>query len=316
VIPTTRQVLGRPVVQAVLVALLVSTVTWLIAIQRPAEYEARVYLLASPSGGGGSATLNHFPEVARQSLAAIVDVAHSPSVLANASGAAEGAPTPTELSASVLVDVIPASFLTRLSVRASTPEVARQLVHTIAAEVIAKDLISPVGKLRLLDDQPSVARVAPDESLAAGLALAAGAATAAAVLVLNALVRPSNRQQVRRAIAAAGIDRPVALVDCNHSSAIAELQLLAAASGRPVRVVALTLSSTSDAASLSSALTSAGVPVANDQSGQEVSIVGVASEFIVEWLSSAIAALPNDAQLIAVALSVSRRKRKSDEAGH
>jgi capsular polysaccharide biosynthesis protein len=311
---TVRQLLRRSIVQAILVAVLVGVATWFIAIQRPAEYEARVDLLASPRQDADSTTLSQFPGVASQSLAAVIDVAHSPSVLAEASGAAGGAPGPAELFNVVLVDVVPASFLARLSVRASSPEVARQLIVTIAAEVIAKDLISPVGQLRLLDDEPSVKRVAPDRFLAAGLALVAGAAAAVAALALNALIRPSKRQRVKRALAAAGISQPVALVDCDDPGAVAEIGVLSAASARPVRVVALTPSSEPDAASLSSALASAGVPITDGRSDRAVSVVGVASETAVERLSWAVAALPEEAQLIAVAVSVSHRARRRQGA--
>jgi capsular polysaccharide biosynthesis protein len=162
------RVFCRPVVLSVLVAVLVSAVTWIIAIRQPPEYEARVDLLASPHQGADATDLTAFTAVTSQSLAATVDVAHGPSVV---------------------VDVVPTSLLVRVSARASSPDAAREIVLKSAAEVIAKDLISPVGELRLLDDQPLVVRIAPDRLLAAGLALAAGAAAGVAVLALCAIRR-------------------------------------------------------------------------------------------------------------------------------
>jgi capsular polysaccharide biosynthesis protein len=298
-----------PIVPAVLIPILVSTVTWVVAIQRPIEYAARVNLLAAPAPGADSTTLGQFPGVASQSLPAIIDVAHSRTVLAKASGGVDGSPAPEQLSNSVVIDVVPNSLLTRITVRGPSPEVARRIVLSIAAEVIAKDLLSPIGELRLVDDEPSVAKVAPDNLLAAGLALAAGAAAMVAVLTMYALIRPSRRQQVRRALATAGISHPVALVDRRQSGAIGEIEVLSAASARPVRVVALTPSTATDVAGVSTALASAGVLLADDRSDEAVSIVGVASDTAVEKLTGAIAALPEQAHLIAVLLTGSRSGR-------
>jgi hypothetical protein len=186
---------------------------------------------------------------------------------------------------------------------------ARQLVLTITTEVIADDLLAPVGDVRPVDDEPSVVKVSPDKLLATGLALSAGAAAAVAVAVLTALIRPARRQRVRNALAIAGISRPVAVLDAQDQSALAEIEVLSAAAGRPVRVVALTPSTEPSAAQFSAALAAAGVPMADDRSDEMVSIVGLASETVVEKLTGAIAALPEQARLIAVVLTASRHRR-------
>jgi capsular polysaccharide biosynthesis protein len=306
---SSARMVGRQIVPAVLIAVLVSLVTWSVAITRPTEHEARVDLLASPRLGNDPTTLTSFPGVAGQMLPAIIDAAHSPTVLAKASGATAGAPSAAELSKQVVVDVIPASLLTRISVRARSPTVARQLALTIATEVVAKDLIAPIGDLRPVDTEPQVVEVAPDELLAAGLSIFAGAAAGVAVLVLIALVRPARRHRVKRALALTGVPAHVAVVDCGEPSAIAELKMLALAAARPVRVVGLTPSAASSVMNLSADLASAGVPMADGASDDMVSVVGVVAEAVVEKLTGALAALPAHAQLIAIALTASRHRR-------
>jgi len=302
---TVKRLLMNPVLHAVAAAFLVSSIILMIIAHRPVEYTARLALLAAPASAGWVSTnsASDFSAVVAQSMAAIVEVAHSPSVLSKTSAAVPGAPSPDELFDAVTVELVPGSGVTRLSVRSSSPETARDLAVALAGEIVAKNVISPVGTFRLLDDQPEVRSVAPDHALATGLALAAGAAAAAAALGLSTVVRPSRRRRVERALSASGVTRPVAIVDGgDQMAAINEIDLLSAASGRPLRVVALTPSSARDAEKLSLELEAAGIRIADgEEDSREVPVVGVAAERDVSgghlW---AIAALPEPAQLIAV----------------
>jgi hypothetical protein len=203
----------------------------------------------------------------------------------------------------VVVDVVPASLLARLSVHASSPEVAHGLVLAIADEVIKKNLLAAVGELRLLDEQPTAQKVAPDMFLAAGLALAAGVAAAATVLILVALMRPSMHLRIRRELAAAGINRRVGLVHLADTRAVDQIKTLAAAAATPVRVAALTPLAEQDAERLSAALSSVAITVTDGHSGAAASVVGVVSGKVLGALSSAVIALPENARLVAIAIA-------------
>jgi capsular polysaccharide biosynthesis protein len=184
----------RPIVLAVLAAVLVGAATWLLAISQPTQYDARVDLLASPRHAD-SATAKRFLVVAGQSMKAVVAAAHSPSVLAPSARTVDGAPPPVELAKLVTVDVVPPSLLIRLSVRASSSEVARGTVVAIAEGLVGDDLLAPVGELRLVDAEPTVQQIAPDALLAVGLSMATGIAAGVVVLFAYALMGRSGRVQ-------------------------------------------------------------------------------------------------------------------------
>jgi len=288
---------------AVVVALVVGVGTWFAAVSAPAQYEARVDLLAAPLPTADPAVSDLFPAVAANSLPAVIDVTRSPSVLAHAAESVAGAPPPGELAAQVVVDVIPQSLLTRITVRAPTPAAAGGLVTVIADGVIDRDLLAPVGRLRVVDADPVVRQIAPDRLFAAGLAMTAGAATGAALLTLAALVRPTRRRRLDTVLAAAGITRPVAIVDSRSPSATADLAVLVRASGRRARVVALQTGAQRDAERLSEVLAESGMDMAPAADGAAVVgvVCGTVSGAAARAVSEVLAALPEGDQLIALA---------------
>jgi capsular polysaccharide biosynthesis protein len=296
----------RPFVAATLVALAVCGVMFLTLSDRPAEYSARVGLLASPlqkgwaTGGSGA----DFPAVAAQSMAAIVESAHSPSVLAQASLAVPGAPSPEDLFRSVNVELVPGSNLARITVQASSPELASDLARTISNDIVGMNLFRPVGTLRIIDDQPFVTEANTDQSLTIGMTLASGAVAGVAIYGLLALLRPSRNQQIARAFSDAGIDRPVPVLGGGKPREVfSKIDMLATAAARRVRVIGLTPQSARDAEKLALELETAGVRVATEDDDRDAAVVGVASqkEFSgdIRW---AIAALPNPDRLIAIVL--------------
>lgn len=298
--------MSRPFVAATLVALAVWGAMFLILSGRPAEYSARVGLLATPlqnswamDGSGPD-----FPAVAAQSMAAIVEYAHSPSVLAQASSAVPGAPSPEDLFKSVNVELVPGSSLARVTVQASSPEVASELARGISNEIVAKHLFGPAGMLRVIDDQPFVTEVNTDQALTAGLALASGAVAGVAVYGLLTLLRPSRRSQIARAFSDAGIDRPVPVMDGGRFRDIfSKIDMLATAAARPVRVIGLTPDSARDAEKLALEFEAAGVRVSASDDDREAAVVGVASHKEVSGeIRWAVSALPDPARLIAIVL--------------
>jgi hypothetical protein len=263
----------RSVVAGLLVGLVVLLATQL----RGDEYEARVGLLATPVAGAPQ-----FGEVVALSLPAVVELARSPSVLAKADAPA----------ADVAVELVPASGLARLTVRAPSAEQASTAVTAIARAVIAANLLTPAGTLRLLDEHPDVTQVAPDRPLGAGLALvAAVVATVAAAALWQ--VRPG----VRAALAAAGIHHPVTTVTADDPDLPDRLTALCAAAARPARVVAVVPTLAKDAANLARRM-----GVEPDSAGTAVIAVAPAGRHQDE-LSTVAGVLPVDAVLVAVVLT-------------
>jgi capsular polysaccharide biosynthesis protein len=273
---------GRPVLAGLLVGLLVLLVTQL----RDDEYEARVSLLATPAGEA-----SQFGEVVALSLPAVVEVAQSPSVLAEAARTGTSA---EDLAGGVSVELVPASGLARVTVRAASGERAAKAATAIARSVIAANLLAPAGTLRLLDDRPDVTQVAPDRPLGVGLALAvavlAGIATAALWHV-----RPGNG--VRAALNAAGVHHPVATAKADDPALPARLTALCTAAARPARVVAVVPALTKDAAGLARRM-----GVKPEGTGTAV-IAMTPSGRRQDELSRVAGVLPEDAVLVAVVLS-------------
>ncbi len=285
---------------AVLVGLVVGIGTWLAAVAEPARYEARVDLLASPLPNPDPAVVQLFSTVASNSLPAIIDVAQSPAVLARASTAVPGAPEPGELASSIVVDIVPQSLLTRISVQASSPDTAARLAAFLADAIVGRDLIATVGRLRVVDPEPVVSTVAPDRVFAAGLAGTAAVASTAAAFVLCVLIRPSPRRRLTELLSAAGVNERIAVIDRRAAGSVADVAVLAAAAARPVRVVALHPAAEPHVRQYSDALTKAGVSVADGAPHGEQSVVGLVSGRVSQTVAWTAAALPADHRLIAI----------------
>jgi len=290
---------------ALLIGLVVGGATLMVLMNRPAEYSARMGMLAAPNEGPwASETSLDFSAVASHSMPAIIEAAHSPSVLSAASATVPGGPSADELFDAVSVELVPGSTLARVTVQASSAEDAAQLARAVTRGIIEQNLFAPVGRLRVIDAEPFVTKVKPDETLATGLALAAGAAAAAAAMGLLALLRPSIQQRIEYALAHGGVKGSVPVIDtANGVERISRIETLCTASGRSIRVISLTPWAARDAEKLSLELADVGVRVAEDQFDQSAAVVGVAGRRDVdESIGSTVSALPEKAQLIAVVL--------------
>ncbi|WP_410614179.1 hypothetical protein [Amycolatopsis sp. lyj-109] len=281
----------KSVVPSVAVALLVGALVLLVGLTRGAEYQGRVSLLAGPAAADGAP----YGEVVSLALPALVELARSPSVLQAA--APVSGYTPDELAGHVSVELVPASGLARLSVRAASPEQAGAAAMALGKAMIDADLLAPAGKLRTLDSRPDVVTVAPDVPLVGGLALvgavAAGLATAALRRLTPAGAGPGP---VRRALAAAGVHRPVAVLREEDPAAADRLAVLCRAAGRPVRVLPVTPELTETAAKVA-----AGLP---EERGEGASVVAVTAAGRHQAdLTATVGVLPPDAVLVAVVLA-------------
>lgn len=229
----SRAALIRPGLLASGVGVLVAAAVVLAVEVGGEEYQSRVGLLAGPVETAGPA---QYGEVVALSLPALVEVARSPSVLSGPARAV--GTTPEDLARRVSVELVPASGLARLSVRASTAERAGEAAGLIARAVVDADLLAPAARLRQLD-RPETTRVAPDRPLAFGLALVAAVVAGLGVLAAAHLRRTRAGDRVRAALAAGGAGHPVAVLDDDDPDLMRRLAVLCGAASRPARVVAV-----------------------------------------------------------------------------
>ncbi|WP_410597404.1 hypothetical protein [Amycolatopsis sp. lyj-23] len=286
-----RAAVSSTAVSSAAVALLAGALVLIVGLTRGEEYQGRVSLLAGPAAADGAP----YGEVVSLALPALVELARSPSVLQAAAPVSGYAPD--ELAGQVSVELVPASGLARLSVRAPSAERAGATAKALAKAMIDADLLAPAGKLRTLDPRPEIIPVAPDVPLVTGLALVGAVAAGLATAALRRLTPGGGGPgPVRRALAAAGVHRPVAVLHEEDPAAADRLAVLCRAAGRPVRVLPVQPDLTETAAKLA-----AGLP---EESGEGASVVAVtpAGRHHPD-LTAAVAVLPADAVLVAVVLA-------------
>lgn len=288
---------SRPLVAGIGVALVVA-VAVLVAVEAGGEeYESRVGLLAVATDGAEDQSWQApYGEVVSLALPALTEVSRSPSVLLGP--AAELGTTTDDLARRVSVELVPASGLARLSVRAPTAEQATQAVTRIAQAVVGVDLLAPAARLRQLD-RPETTRIAPDRPLAYGLALAAGVVAGLGAFGIGHLRRTRPGDQVRAALTAGGVRHPVAVLPDDDPELARRLTVLCEASARPARVVAVVPELTDRADALAAELPDkTGEPA----DGDAVIAVVPAGGRRHEELATVVGALPAAATVVAVVL--------------
>jgi hypothetical protein len=217
----------RAVLEGVLAAIAVGALVLLAVSLRGTESEGRLALLATPSTPDSS----QFGEVTSLATPAVVQLVRSPSVLTAAAEAA--GTTPAKLSDAIAVELVPASGVARISVRADSADHAATAVSAVAKAVIEADLLAPAARFRLVDPQPETTSVSPDWRLASGLALVAAVIAGVAVAALRRL----RGNPVRGVLATAGIAHPVVVAHDDDPALIDRLTALCVAAARPVRVL-------------------------------------------------------------------------------
>lgn len=286
--------LKRPLALSLGIALLVAaTVVGAVELAGK-EYESRVGVLAVPTAGTPDQPPEaSFGEVVALSLPGLVELARTPTALR--ATADELGTTTDDLARRVSVELVPASGLARLSVRAETADRAAQAATRIAQTIVDADLLAPVARLRLLD-RPETTQVAPDRPLAYGLALLAGLLAGLATHAIGHLRRTRPRDLVRAALTAAGVRHPVAVLPDDDPRLTERLTLLCEASARPARVVAVTPDLTGRAEDLAAELPDkTGEPADGDAVIAIVPDGGPQDE-----LATVVGALPATATLVAV----------------
>jgi hypothetical protein len=275
---------------------------------RPADHQGRVGLLAEPSAAADPGTTAQYGEVVSLTLPALVELSRSPSVLRAAAGVSGY--SPEDLAKHVSVELVPASGLARLSVRAGTAEQAGAACSAIAKSLVDANLLAPVGRLRVLDDKPDVVQVAPDRLLSTGLALAAAVLAGVATAVARQLRTTRGQEDVRKALTAAGTRHPVLTADATDPALAERIALLCRAAGRSPRVIAAAPDLVARAEELSDRLVLAHparvlVPDLGDQPERHLgdAVVAVAHRGRPDDLTAAVGVLPADAVLVAVVLA-------------
>jgi hypothetical protein len=280
----------RAVVEGVLAAVLVGAAVLLAVALRDGVTEGRLTLLATPSAPDSA----QFGEVTSLAAPAVVQLVRSPSVLDAAAGAA--GTTPDRLADAIAVELVPASGVARISVRADSAAHAASAVTAVARAVIEADLLAPAAKFRLVDPRPETTQVTPDWRLASGLALVAAVIAGVAVVA----VRRLRANAVGAALSAAGIRHPVVVAHDDDPALTERLTALCVAAARPVRVLPVSPSLAERAEELARAL-----PDKASEPADGTAVIAVASNDRAHRndLATALAVLPASSVLVAVVLA-------------
>jgi len=299
---------SRRTAECAAAALVVGALVLVVGMLRPTDYQGRVGLLAEPVAAADPGTTVQYGEVVSLTLPALVELSRSPSVLQAAAGVSGY--SPVELAQHVSVELVPASGLARLSVRAGTSEQAGAAASAIAKSLVDANLLAPVGKLRLLDEKPDVVQIAPDRLLSTGLALAAAVLAGVATAVARQLRTARGQETVRKALTAAGTRHAVLTADAADPALADRLALLCRTASRSARVIAAAPDLVARAEELSDRLVLAHparmlVPDLGDQPERHLgdAVIALTHRGSADDLTAAVGVLPEDAVLVAVVLA-------------
>ena len=305
---------GQTITMSIVVALVVEAAVLLTFGLRSPEFEGRIGLVASPTSvpSDTAGAQAQFGEVVSLGLPALVELARSPSVLQTAAAAVPGAPAPAELAEDVTVELVPASGLARVSVRADSAERAATLTRAMATAMIEAmieaDILAPVAQLRILDSQADVRQVSPDWPLAIGLALTAAVMAGVAVATARHVLWPpavAADSALQQALSGAGCRRPVAILRGEDPGLASRIWALQQAAARPVRVVAVGPGLSGRVESLSRELSTGGaaMQVNGDAARAGVVVVMDGHHSRPEELTATVSALPLASVLVAVVIA-------------
>ncbi|KOV85157.1 hypothetical protein [Nocardia sp. NRRL S-836] len=282
----------RAVVEGLLAAVVVGTLVLLAVALRDGQSEGRLALLATPSTPDSA----QFGEVTSLATPAVVQLVRSPSVL-DAAGRAAGMPA-HQLADAIAVELVPASGVARISVRAPSAEQASAAVSAVAKAVVDADLLAPAARFRLLDPRPETTAVTPDLRLATGLALVAAVVAGVAAAAARRLRGAGS--VVRSVLTTAGVRHPVVVAHNDDPGLTNRLAALCAAAARPVRVLPVGPDLAAKAEELARAL-----PDKASEPGDGTAVIAVAANDRLrrDDLATALAVLPPSAVVVAVVLA-------------
>ena len=300
--------------RAALAGVLVFGAVLAAVVTAPVSYQGTVGMVARPTAGtsvviSGDVSSTGYGEVVSLALPALPELATSPTVLADVVADVPGAPPVDTLRPDVSVELVPASGVARIGVRAADPDLAARLAESLARRISADDPLAPAGTLTAVAPRAVGGAVSPGRGVGGAAPLRAGlvAAPAAAALLLPRR-RAVPHAALLRTLSGAG-HGSVAVLDVADPVLRERLRLLAGDSAPrvvaagpgledPVRAIAAGLEDPVRAIAAGPA-----EPVA-DGSPAVRPVVAVADRWRTrtDELAGTVAALPDGAELLAVVL--------------
>lgn len=302
----------RAALIAGLLAVLVAAVVFGVLATRPAQYEARVGIVAVPRSAADQSA-QAFGPVVSLTVPGVVDLIRSPTAQAKVHRDVPDAPA--DLDAATTVGVVPGSGLVRIAVRAGSAGTAEAAVRSYQKTVVDARLLGQVGDLRPLG-APTVRRTAPDRTLGAGYGLAAGVAAGLIAFATLKLLVVDRDRRLRRGLVRAGVRGPVPVLHGRDDATLDRIAVLQRAAGRPVRVVPDGPALGPDAAAIESDLQHRAVPTTADGADPAAVVVVARAAGDGRGIAATAAVVAEPAAVVAVvALDDPPRPDEPDRAG-
>lgn len=224
----------RALVPALAVGLGVLALVTILLVSRPASYNARVGLVASPISSNQQVSTD-YGAVVSLTMQALPELAVSDGTVTAIRAAVPDAPDATVLRDSITVELVPGSSVARISVIGSTQEEAAAVLQALVAQVQKANLLAPVAELKPIGSgAPTIQRVEGDPGLALGLGIVAGLVASLITVIGVQALRPrllsvTDVEQVVEEVFAAGDEPPpvVALDDSEAGTNLLAAHLLA-----------------------------------------------------------------------------------------
>ncbi len=203
----------RAMVPALAAGLAVLGIVVALMMSRPAQYSARIGLVAAPRVSAGS-TSSEFGAVVSQTMPALPELAVADGTLTAVRAAVPDAPSVKALRAAITVELVPGSSVARVSVVDTDQARAARLLSALVEQIRKADLLSPVAELKTIGAGPPLVQEAGrDSRLALGLGLFAGLLASLVTVVLVQALRPRlltapDVESVVRDVFDDGIDTP------------------------------------------------------------------------------------------------------------
>jgi capsular polysaccharide biosynthesis protein len=192
------------VVAGLVAAIAVGAIVLTYVGKKPVMYEARFTLVARAAKTSGPDQVD-LASLASLTMPSLTDLARSPTVLEDVVQRVNSTSSVQDLAEHIGVELVPASGVARISVRAATPTLATDLAQALSGKLTQLRLLAPAGRLQVYGPETSgVRKVSPDGRLSVGFALLAAISVA---LMVGFAVLSSKKTILSRRQAAAIVKR-------------------------------------------------------------------------------------------------------------
>jgi capsular polysaccharide biosynthesis protein len=179
----------RAALPAIAVGLVAMALVVSVLLSRPVKYQARVGMVATLAPG--TTTSGDFGAVVAMNMPAVPVLAVSDSTIKAVQDQVKGAPDPDTLRGSIVVDLVPASSVARVTVTSDNQQTALAVARVVQQQIQRADLLAPVAVLKPIgSDNTSAQLVERDPKLALGLGLVVAMIASMATVVLVQALRP------------------------------------------------------------------------------------------------------------------------------